>query len=116
MHLKRYRLSGFEDCRIYQQFRANEFQKHLKSVLVIGHKTILANILNLFPRFDARSSAGERGVPSNTVKTEVCQVFMPQKGTGVIDNHYQLQMTEKLTQTAISVEDTEDRFFTMLMN
>ena len=80
MHLKRYRLRGFEDCRIYQQFRANEFQKHLKSVLVIGHKTILANILNLFPRFDARSSAGERGVPSNTVKTEVCQVFMPQKG------------------------------------
>ena len=33
-----------------------------------------------------------------------------------MDNHYQLKMTEKPTQTAISVEDTEDRFFTMLMN
>ena len=28
----------------------------------------------------------------------------------------QLKMTEKLTQKAISVEDTEDRFFIMLMN
>ena len=88
----------------------------MKSVLVIGHKTILANILNLFPRFDERSSAGERGVPSSAAKTEVCQVFMLQKGSGVMDNHYQLKMTEKPTQTAISVEDTEDRFFTMLMN
>ena len=85
-------------------------------MLVIGHKTISANILNLFPRLDARSSAGERGVPSSAAKTEVCQVFMLQKGSGVMDNHYQLKMTEKLTQTAISVEDTEDRLFIMLMN
>lgn len=28
----------------------------------------------------------------------------------------QLKMTEKLTQKAISVEDTEDPFFIMLMN
>ena len=85
-------------------------------MLVICHKTILANILNLFPRFDVRSLAGERGVTSSAAKTEVCQVFTLQKGSGFIDNHYQLNMTEKLTQTAISVEDTEDRFFTMLMN
>ena len=85
-------------------------------MLVIGHKTILANILNLLPRFDERSSAEERGVPSSAAKTEVCQVFTLQKGSGVMDNHYQLKMTENLTQTAISVEDTEDRFFIMLMN
>ena len=66
----------------------------MKSVLVIGHKTILANILNLFLRFDARSSAGERGVPSTAAKTEVCQVFMLQKGSGVMDNHYLLKMTK----------------------
>ena len=53
---------------------------------------------------------------SSAAKTEVCHVFMLQKGSGVMGNHYQLKMTEELTQTAISVVDTEDRFFTMLMN
>ena len=55
-------------------------------------------------------------MPSSAAKTEVCQVFTLQKGSGVLDNHYELKMTENLTQTAIPVEDTEERFFIMLMN
>lgn len=58
----------------------------------------------------------ERGVPSSAAKTEVCQVFMLQKGSGVMVGQPLPIETEKLTQTAISVEDTEERFFITFMN
>ena len=86
-------------------------------MLVIGHKTILANILNLFPRFDATDCQPEKEVCRQVrQRRKFAKYSCYRKKVGLWTTIGQLKMTEKLTQTAISVEDTEDRFFTMLMN